>query len=147
MNFLSYIIATLAGTISPFQAGASSQLNKDLASPFWAAFCVYASGLAAVLLAQLVLREAWPAQSLIAQTHWWAWTGGILSIALTITGLTLAHKLGSGLYTGLTLTASLLTSVILDHFGLMGFERHPVSGMRGIGAGMLAAGIWIIAKN
>jgi bacterial/archaeal transporter family-2 protein len=146
VNFLSYVIAVLAGSASPVQAGASSQLNKDLASPMWAALCVYASGLAGVLLFQLVLREAWPAHKLIAGAHWWAWTGGILSIALTMTGLTLAHKMGSGLYTGLTLTASLLTSVLLDHFGLMGFKQHPVTGMRGLGAGLLIAGIWLIAK-
>jgi transporter family-2 protein len=136
----------MAGSASPVQAGASSQLNKDLASPMWAALCVYASGLAGVLLVQLILREAWPAHKLISGAHWWAWTGGILSIALTMTGLTLAHKMGSGLYTGLTLTASLLTSVLLDHFGLMGFKQHPVTGMRGLGAGLLIAGIWIIAK-
>jgi transporter family-2 protein len=146
MNLLSYVIATLAGSASPIQAGASSQLNKDLASPLWAAVCVYASGLAGILLLQLILREAWPAQKLIAGVHWWAWTGGILSIALTMTGLTLAHKMGSGLYTGLTLTTSLLTSVLLDHFGLMGFEPRPATSMRGLGAAFMITGIWLIAK-
>jgi transporter family-2 protein len=63
-----------------------------------------------------------------------------------MTGLTLAHKLGSGLYTGLTLTSSLLTSVLLDHFGLMGFEHHPVTGMRGLGAALMITGIWLIAR-
>ena len=63
-----------------------------------------------------------------------------------MTGLTLAHKMGSGLYTGLTLTASLLTSVLLDQFGLMGFERHPVTALRGLGAGLMIAGIWLIAR-
>ena len=33
-----------------------------------------------------------------------------------MTGLTLAHKMGSGLYTGLTLTSSLITSVLLNHY-------------------------------
>jgi transporter family-2 protein len=64
-----------------------------------------------------------------------------------MTGLTLAHKMGSGLYTGLTLTASLLASVILDHSGLMGFERHPVTGMRGVGAALMITEICPIAKS
>jgi transporter family-2 protein len=146
VNLFSYLIAVLAGSASPVQAGASAQLNKDLASPIWAALCVYASGLAGVVIVQLILREAWPAPRLMGGAHWWAWTGGILSIALTMTGLTLAHKMGSGLYTGLTLTASLLTSVLLDQFGLMGFDRHPVTALRGLGAGLMIAGIWLIAK-
>lgn len=146
MNFLSYILAAVAGSGSPIQAGASSQLNKDLASPMWAALCVYASGLAGVLVIQLIFRQAWPSQKLILGAHWWAWTGGVLSIALTMTGLTLAHKLGSGLYTGLTLTASVLTSVLLDHFGLMGFEQHRLTGLRGLGAALMITGLWLIAK-
>lgn len=44
------------------------------------------------------------------------------------------------------LTASLLASVLLDHFGLMGFKQHPVTGIRGLRAVLLLAGIWIIAK-
>jgi len=146
MNLLSYVFAALAGLTSPVQSGASSQLNKDLGSPLWTALWVYASGLAGVLIVQLIIRETWPAQKLISGTHWWAWTGGLLSIGLTMTGLTLAHKLGSGLYTGLSLTASLLTSVLLDHFGLMGFEPHRVTAMRGVGAALMIAGIWLIAK-
>jgi bacterial/archaeal transporter family-2 protein len=55
--------------------------------------------------------------------------------------------LGSGLYTGITLTASLLTSILLDKFGLMGFKPHPLSSLRMTGAGLLVAGIWLIAKS
>lgn len=145
MHFISYLIALAAGSSSPVQAGASAQLNKDLASPVWAALSVYASGLAGVLLVQLILREAWPG-SKIADAHWWAWLGGLLSIGLTMTGLTLAHKMGSGVYTGLTLTASLLASIMLDHFGWMGFEQHPVSWIRGLGAALMISGIWLVAK-
>ena len=65
-----------------------------------------------------------------------------------MTGLTLAHKMDSGPYTSLTLTASLLTSVLVCYrpFRAHGFKQHPVTGMRGLGAGLLVAGIWLIAK-
>jgi bacterial/archaeal transporter family-2 protein len=147
MNILSYVIAFLAGVGSPVQAGASAQLNKGLASPVWAALFVYVSGLIGVMIMQLVVRAPFPlAQMRGGEIPWWAWSGGLLSIGLTLTGLTLAQKLGSGLYTGLTLTASLLTSIALDHFGLVGFKPHPVTPLRGIGAGLLVAGIWLIAR-
>jgi uncharacterized membrane protein YdcZ (DUF606 family) len=42
VNIFSYVIAVLAGSVSPVQAGASAQLNKVSR----AALCVYASGLA-----------------------------------------------------------------------------------------------------
>jgi transporter family-2 protein len=145
MNILWYLFALAAGSANPVQAGASSQLNKTLASPMWAAITVYATGLIGVLLIQAAVRQSWPAARL-GEVPWWAWTGGALSIASTLTGLTLAKEMGSGLFTGLTLTASLVTSVALDHFGLMGFEQHPVSAARAIGTGLLICGIWLIAK-
>lgn len=147
MVFLSYLFALLAGASSPVQAGASSELNKGLASPVWAALFVYVSGLLGILIVLLLMRSPFPG-SRVHSEHipWWAWSGGILSIGMTVTGLTLAQKLGSGVFTGLTLTASLLVSVTLDNFGLMGFQRHPLSTLRGIGAALMVAGIWLIAK-
>jgi transporter family-2 protein len=147
VNILSYVFAFLAGSASPVQAGASSELNKGLASPIWSALFVYASGLVGVVLVQLVLRQAWPGQRLgISGLPWWVWTGGVLSIASTLSGLTLAQKMGSGLFTGLSLTSSLLASIVLDQFGLMGFTQHPLSPLRMTGAGLMIAGIWLIAK-
>ncbi|MGC2659104.1 MAG: DMT family transporter [Bryobacteraceae bacterium] len=147
MNIVSYLLTIAAGAANPVQAGANAQLNKGLASPLWAALFVYVSGLAGVLLIQLVVRQAWPGQRLASGLPWWAWSGGLLSIASTLTGLTLAQKLGSGLFTGMTLTASMLMSITLDKFGLVGFERHPLSALRLTGAGFLVAGIWMIAKS
>jgi transporter family-2 protein len=146
VNLLLYVFAFAAGSASPVQAGASSQLNKGLASPIWSALFVYASGLAGVLLIQLVVRQTWPAARLGAGLPWWVWTGGVLSIASTLSGLTLAQKMGSGLFTGLSLTAALLTSIVLDQFGLMGFKPHPVTSLRAAGAALMIAGIWLIAK-
>jgi len=147
VSILSYVLALAAGSANPVQAGTNSQLNKGLASPMWAALFVYVSGLLGVLLIQLILREAWPAKNFAGpQLPWWAWTGGLLSIASTIAGLTLAQKMGSGTFTGLSLTASLVTSIILDQFGLVGFKPHPASPVRLTGAGLLIAGIWLIAK-
>jgi transporter family-2 protein len=82
-----------------------------------------------------------------AALPWWAWAGGVLSIASTMAGLTLAQKMGSGTFTGVSLTASLLTSIILDQFGMIGFKPHPLSTMRAAGAAFLIAGVWMIARS
>ncbi len=147
MSFLSYILVVLAGAANPAQAGANGQLNRGLASPIWSALFVYGSGVLGVLFLQLFVRQAWPALRLAnANVPWWAWVGGILSIVSTMVGLTLAQKMGSAVFTGLSLTASVLTSIALDHFGLLGFKQHSASLMRMVGAGLMVAGIWLIAQ-
>ena len=145
MNILSYLFAAATGAANPVQAGANAELNKELTSPIWSGLFVYASGLIGVLLIQLILRQAWPAER-FAKVPCWAWAGGLLSIGSTLAGLTLAQKMGSAIFTGWSLTASLVTSVVLDQFGLIGFRPHPASLPRLIGSALMVAGIWLIAK-
>lgn len=144
MSILSYLFAILAGSANPAQAGANAELNKGLASPIWSACFVYSSGLAGILLVQVVLRQTWPGR--VDHIPWWAWIGGLLSIGSTVGGLTLAQRMGSGVFTGLSLTASMLTSIALDQFGLFGFKEHPASPLRMVGAGLMVGGIWLIAR-
>lgn len=146
MTWIIILIALAAGAANPFQSGTNAELNKQLGTPLWAGAWVYLSGLLGLLLLQLFFRQHFPGADRAAQTPWWAWTGGLISIAATMAGLTLAQRLGSGLFTGLSLTASILVSVTLDHFGLIGFKQHTASPARLAGCALLIAGIWLVAK-
>lgn len=146
MNFVTYVIALVSGAANPFQAGANATLNKQLASPVWAGLFVYASGLLGLLLAQLVLRQTFPDHQAIASVKPWAWLGGIVSIASTMAGLTLAQRLGSGVFTGLTLTAALATSILFDHLGWIGFRQHTASPARLAGCALMIAGVWLVSR-
>ena len=146
MSLFAYLIAIAAGAANPFQSGANAELNKQIGSPVWAGIFVYASGLLGLLLAQIVLRHAFPASDRITEVRAWAWLGGLISIASTLAGLTLAQKLGSGVFTGLTLTASIATSVALDHLGWVGFRQHSASPARLAGCALMVVGLWMVAK-
>jgi hypothetical protein len=58
VNILSYMLALAAGSASPVQAGASSELNKDLAAPIWTALFVYATSSDSTRRAPGVARSA-----------------------------------------------------------------------------------------
>jgi transporter family-2 protein len=146
MIWLNILIAIAAGAANPFQSGTNAQLNKQLQHPLWAGVVVYATGLAGLLLVQLFVREAFPSLSQASGVSRWAWLGGLISIASTMAGLLLAQKMGSGIFTGVSLTAGLLTSVALDHFGLVGFKQHTASPARMAGCALMVAGIWMISK-
>lgn len=146
MVWLVYLLALAAGAANPFQSGTNAELNKQMGQPVWAGLAVYASGFAGLLLVQLFLREAWPTGGRMMQVSWWAWMGGVISIASTMAGLVLAQKLGSGLFTGLSITAALVVSVVLDQFGWIGFKQHTASPGRLVGCGLLIAGVWLVAR-
>lgn len=141
-----YLLAAAAGAANPAQAGANAQLKKSLDEALFAAAVVYISGLIGVLIIQALVRQAWPGSDKLVRVPWWAWMGGLLSIASTLSGITFAEKMGSGVFTGLSVTASLATSIVLDNFGWMGFKVHPVSWPRVLGCGLMIAGLWVMAK-
>ncbi len=152
MLWISLVIALAAGAANPFQAGANAELNKHLQHPVLAGIWVYLSGLAGLILAALLLRQLSPAVlsrfgAGANQAPWWAWCGGVVSIGSTIAGLMLAQKLGSGVFTALTVTAALVTSVLLDQFGWIGFRQHSASPTRLIGCGLLVAGVWLVSRS
>ncbi len=145
MPFLLLLVAVGSGLANPFQSGFNAELNKQLAKPVWATILVYTTGLLALLLVQLFVRETIPS-SKFAEVPWWAWLGGLISIVSTVAGLTLAQRLGSGIFTGASVTAALLTSVLLDHFGLIGFKPHPASPARLAGCALMIAGLWLVSR-
>jgi transporter family-2 protein len=75
----------------------------------------------------------------------WAWVGGLISIASSMAGLLLAQKMGSGIFTGTSLTAALVTSVMLDRFGPVGFKQHTASPARMAGCALMVVGVWLIS--
>lgn len=146
MGWFAFLIALVAGAANPFQSVANGELNRQLQRPVWAGIAVYATGLAGMLLTQAFLRE--PVRSIhLGAVSWWAWTGGLISIVSTLAGLLLVQKLGAGIFTSLSVTASLVVSVLLDQFGVLGLKQHTASPGRLIGCALLIAGVWLVGRS
>ncbi len=145
MAWFVIFLAIGAGALTPLQ-GTNAELFKHWQQPIWTTVWVYSSGLAAILLVQLFARQALPAVSAVQAAPWWAYAGGALSIVTTLIALMFAQKLGSGLFTGLSLSASLIVSILLDHMGWIGFKQHTASPMRLLGGALLVSGVWLVSK-
>jgi len=146
MNPLFLLFAVMGGMLNTVQSGANAQLRKSLDQPVLSGAIVYLTGLAGLLLILVFANFERPSAERLAGTPWWAWLGGLLSIASTMAGLMLARKLGSAVFTSLSLTSALVTSVALDHLGWVGFEIHRANPLRLIGCGLMIAGIFLISK-
>lgn len=146
MNLIYYLAAAAAGMANPVQAGTNAELRKVTQHAIFSAVVVYASGLLVMLVVQLITRQAWPSNSKLATVQWWAWTGGLISIGSTLAGITLAQRLGSAAFTGVTLTASIAMSIICDNFGWIGFTQHTATWPRIAGGALMVFGLWLVAN-
>lgn len=77
---------------------------------------------------------------------WWAALGGLVGAVQVYAGLTLVQKVGAGPFVGLTVTAALISSLVLDHFGWFRLEPHPINVWRVIGGFLMVGGVTLIAK-
>jgi transporter family-2 protein len=146
MPWIAILFALVAGAANPFQAGTNAELKTQLAQPLWATLWVYATGLLGVLLIQAFVRQPLPSGAQAHSAPWWAWMGGLISIVATFAGLMLAQKLGSGIFIGISITASIVVSICVDHFALLGVKQHSASPLRMAGGALMIVGVWMVSK-
>jgi transporter family-2 protein len=145
MKILLILIALVAGTFNAIEAGTNTALRKGLGSPFLALAAISAMTLILSLASALTAQERWPDQAAMMAVPWWGWLGGVLGFGFVAAMIYTAETLGSALFIGLTVTASTLLSVTLDHFGWLGFTQHLAGPGRIIGVLFMIIGVALIA--
>lgn len=138
MQWLLLTFAACTGVLNTIQAGSNTTLNKVSGTPFWSAVVVFAVALCATTVAAVVSGQRFPAGA-VNQVPWWAWIGGCFGALYILSMMMVANKVGAAVFMAVTVTAAIITSLALDHFGLMGFEQHRA------GLGRIAGGLAIIA--
>ena len=100
-----------------------------------------------MLLKLLTLAQVGlPGADRLAQVPWWAWLGGLMSAGLTAAQLYLSKAIGAAAFLGLIVTGGVVTSILLDHFGLVGFKVHPASLWRILGGVLMIGGVGLVAR-
>ena len=68
-----------------------------------------------------------------------------LAVLLLMSQLFVADSIGASAYLGIIVVTGTLTSLVIDHFGLIGFDVHRLNLARIIGGTLMAAGVLLIA--
>lgn len=140
-------IALLCGAGLALQVGFNSALKERLGHPIPAALGSFGTGLLGLLIYALVIRPPWPDAAALSGGPGWIWLGGLVGACYIVAAASLATRLGAAGWLALIVAGQLLTSVLLDHFGLVGFPRHPVTPWRVAGATLLLIGVTIVLKS
>ncbi len=147
MKFGFLAIAIFAGILNPFLGGMNSTLSKKITQPVWAVAATFAVAMLTTLAVALVRREHFPAGASLAQAPWWSWLGGLFAAGYVLSLTLVADKLGASVFTGVTITVAMIVSVILDHYGFVGYEVHKLNALRVVGAVIMTGGLGLILKS
>jgi len=82
----------------------------------------------------------------VSTMPWWSPLGGLIGAFAVVAGLLFVDRVGAGAFAGLTITANILMSLAIDHFGLLRMEVYSMNLGRGAGGVLLVAGIALITR-
>jgi bacterial/archaeal transporter family-2 protein len=142
--FLLYALALGAGVSVAVQQVLNGALRTALGSPAWAGFVSYLVGLLTMIVVLFALGERLPSWKAVADTPWWAWSGGVFGGVFILLMILLLPSLGAATLIALVVAGQMAIAITLDHFGAFGLASHPVSLSRLAGVALLIAGVVLI---
>jgi transporter family-2 protein len=137
-------VAVVAGALVTLQTGSNTRLKEALGDAIPAVMISSALGIAVLIAVVAVARIPLPSFQQLAAAPWSAWLGGVLGAVYAVTVVLLARRLGAATLTALAVTGQLVCSVVLDHFGLIGFDLHAAGAARILGCLLMVAGLVLI---
>lgn len=146
MRGLSYFLGLAAGFGLTVQVAMNSQLRKVLQSANSAALVSFMVGGMALAALVVGLRTPLPSREALAAVPVWAWFGGLLGAFYVASSTIIAAELGAASLLALALFGQLSTALVIDHFGWLGMPVNPLTLTRIAGVGLLAVGVWLIAR-
>jgi transporter family-2 protein len=135
----------LVGALQAVQGPINNQLNDSMKNVWLAGCVVFGTSLAAFSLLFVIFHRPLPTLQDLTDIPWYAGLGGLLGATAVYSMLTLTQRMGAGLFNGALVTATILTSLVLDHFGFLGLEKTPLTLTRAGGGVLLLAGLYLLS--
>jgi transporter family-2 protein len=140
-----YPIIIFAGVLQAWGPPMNNALKKALINPWLGSLVSFLPIVAFLSTLWMCLPRPLPTAASLSQMPWWAPLGGLVGAFAVVAGLLFVGKVGAGAFAGLTITANILVSLVIDKFGMFGMETHALSAGRMAGAVLMVAGIALIS--
>ncbi len=137
-----WLLAVAIGALLPLEALMNARLGQATRGPLFAAFVTCLGGAAAL---GTMLMLARPAASAIGTAPFWLWCGGLLGAAYLASATMLVPRLGAAGLICLVVLGQMLSSLLLDHYGVLNAPR-PADALRAAGAALVAGGALLVVQ-
>lgn len=143
---VALLLAVIAGVLIAVQAPTNAMLGKALAAPMWAALISFLVGSAALLAVALAVSPR-PSVAGLRDLPWYAWVGGFYGAFFVAVATFTAPRLGIGVLLTAAIAGQLAAALVLDHFGMLGLDRHPINLARLLGLALVVAGAVLVRRS
>jgi len=143
---LALVLTAIGGGLVALQAPINSTLGRSVGT-FQAAFVSFTIGTLALALIASLSKGGLGQVGEARHLSWYYLIGGLLGAAYVTTVLVTVRTLGAGGAVAATIAGQLAMSVVVDHFGLLGVARDPVSALKLVGVALLAVGTFLVVRE
>ena len=144
MNAAYYLLAIAAGLGITLQTTLNGQLARGVGGDsVAAALFSFTAGAACLGLFSLMRGGIVSSLAAIPAQPSWSLLGGLLGAGALLSYVVLAPKIGLSALLGLAIAGQIISSLVIDHFGLLGAIERPVSAVKLAGTLVMLAGLAI----
>jgi transporter family-2 protein len=137
-DILFLLVAFLAGVAMAGQGTMNSAVSKAIGLSE-STFVVHLTA-TLVMIAILILGFGNGNWASFTKIPWYYYTGGLIGVAITYGVVMSIAKLGAAVATTSIIVGQVLTACLLDHFGIFGLEKTPLTWLKFLGVVFLSLG-------
>ncbi len=142
-----YPLILAAGMLQAWGPPMNGTLQKSLVNPWLASLVSFLPIIALLFCVFICSPKPLPTAANIQAMPWWAPLGGLVGAGAVVAGLMFVNTVGAGAFAGLTISANLLMSVLIDRYGWFGVEVHALTPGRLAGCALLIVGVILISRS
>ena len=142
-DILVVLVGLLGGAAVGIQAPIAGSMGQRVGGTA-SSFIVHLSG--ALLSGLLLLATGGENIRSWATLPWYMLGAGVFGLILYQSINVTLPRLGSAMMVTLIIIGQLLVGILIDHFGWLGAQLHPISPYRLLGVGLLLLGAYLISR-
>ena len=145
MVLVFILMALVIGLVIPLQAVINSSLRDTLHSgSLLAALVSFTVGTLTLLVVSALTGQPFAALGGLSRVVWWEWLGGALGAFFVFGSTLLAPRIGMAAMISLIVAGQVGSSLIFDHYGILGLPARGISWIRIAGAALILVGAVLV---
>lgn len=144
-KFVPLIAALLAGVVAAVQGPVNTELSRHVGQ-FRAIFISVLVTFISVL-AIIVIQAGDGSFAGLGHTPRWALIGGLMGLVSLAGAIIAVPRIGAAATTGAIVAGQVITSAVIDRFGLLGVVVRPLTPLRLTGLALLALAVGMVMRG
>jgi transporter family-2 protein len=143
----AYLVTAAIGGLLALQVGLNAVMRSHTGTALSAALINFVIGSVALAAVLLATRGPLPTGAQLAGAPWWAWLAGLGGAAYVASSAVLGPLIGGAAFLACVVAGQMAGSLLLDHYGWIGFPERPITTARLIGAALVVVGVVLLARE